>query len=440
MATASGMPYRGLAAAVLVILAGLPFGCATRSPLPAADPPPRAQFGEDLIQKGARLAAIGNCASCHTAQGGKPYAGGRPIETPFGAVHGTNITPDPVTGIGRWTEAAFRRAMREGLDREGRHLYPAFPYEYFTKLSDEDIHALYAFVMTRDPVVAENPANELGFPFNVRSLIGIWKQLYFEPRPFQRDPTQSAQWNRGAYLVQGLAHCSACHTPRNRLGAEDTRRPFAGGEAGGWHGPALDASNPAPVPWSAEQLYVYLRTGLDDMHAIAAGPMAPVVRNLAQVPQDEVRAIAQYTFTLGGTASDERRKKAAEAIDHAKRDQAGGARARLQDTGAALYASACASCHDQGRLPGSEGALHLALGTAMTVPTSMNLVRITLEGIFPPEGEAGRWMPGFANSLTEAQARELIDYIRSEFGRLPPWPDVRQQVEQVRKSTRKSTE
>lgn len=407
--------------------------CAMNPGLEPVEPPTRSSFDPALIAKGAQLSAIGNCSSRHTARGGKPYAGGLPLETPFGTIHSTNITPDPDTGIGRWSEAAFRRSMREGLDREGRHLYPAFPYDHFTRVTDEDIRTLYAYLMTREPVRAEAPANAVPFPFNVRSLIGGWKRLFFEPGVFRPDPSRNAQWNRGAYLAEGLGHCSACHTPRNALGAEIKRRMYDGGEAGGWHAPALNAGNPAPVPWTAEQLYRYLRTGLDDVHAIAAGPMAPVVRNFAKVPEEDVRAIAAYLVDVAGPPSPERQKKAADALAHAKRDQAGGPRSGPSlRNGASIYAGACAACHDQGREPSSGTALHLALGTAMTVPTSSNLILVTLQGIAPPEGEPGRWMPGFAEALNDEQARDLIHYLRAEFGRMPPWRDVDDELKKAR--------
>ncbi len=419
--------------------------CTTLSVLAPIVPPPKSSFDPAMVAKGAQLAAIGNCNVCHTAAGGKPYAGGRPLKTPFGTIYGTNITPDPDTGIGRWSDGAFLRAMREGVDREGRHLYPAFPYDHFTKVTDEDIKALYAFVMTRDPVRAETPPNDLSFPFNIRNLIGAWKVLYFERGVFRPDAAQSAEWNRGAYLVQGLGHCGACHTPRNFLGAEKKRNDLAGGEAEGWHGPALNAASPAPVPWTAEQLYKYLRTGLDDLHAIAAGPMEPVVRNLAAVPEQNVRAIATYVATLAGQLSAGRQKKTEDAllqtrresaayprIDRADQKTAGGDRAF--QNGAAIYTGACADCHDQGRHTSSGGALHLALGTAMTIPTSANLIRLTLEGIMPPDGEPGRWMPGFADALTDEQVKDLVIYIRAHFGRAPPWPDVADELRKARQA------
>lgn len=392
-------------------------GCAQQALAPVA-PPAAAAFDPALVAKGAELSALGNCNTCHTAPGGRPYAGGRALETPFGTLYGTNITPDE-TGIGRWSEAAFRRAMRKGLDREGRHLYPAFPYEYYTKLTDADLRALYAYFMTREPVRAEAPRNALAFPFNVRALLGAWKALYFRPGGFVPDARESAQANRGAYLVEALAHCSACHTPRNALGAERTDQRFAGGEAEGWHAPALDATNPAPMPWSAEQLYTYLRTGLDEQHAIAAGPMDPVVRNLARVAEADVRAIADY-FAARLPERPRPRLEANPDID---------------GPGALLYAGACGWCHDRGRQASSASGLQLELATALTVPTSRNLVRITLEGIAPPEGAPGRSMPGFARALTDAQVKALMHYSRARFGGgAPPWTDVDEALREARKA------
>ena len=394
--------------------------------VPPAAVPAKSAFDAALVAKGAELSAIGNCHVCHTAVGGRSFAGGRPLETPFGTVYGTNITPDPDSGIGRWSEQAFRRALREGIDREGRHLYPVFPYEYYTRLSDEDIRALYAYLMTREPVQAQNRPHELRPPFNARGLLGIWKSLYFERGAFQPDATRSAQWNRGAYLVNGLGHCSACYTPRNFLGAERKDQLFGGGEAEGWHGPALNAASPSPLPWNAEQLFKYLRTGLAEQHAIAAGPMEPVVRNLAAVPEEEVRAMAVYLEALAGPPSEARRKNAEAALAAATGAPPGEGRS------AELYAATCGVCHDDGRGASSGGALPLALGTAMTIPTSANLLRITLEGIAPPEGQPGRAMPGFANALTDSQVKDLMAYIREHFGRAPAWTDVDAELAKIR--------
>jgi mono/diheme cytochrome c family protein len=434
--------YRIVVVASLALLAIA--ACSAISSIAPVETPAPSSFATTRVEQGAQLAAIGNCVVCHTAPGGKSYAGGRALKTPFGTIYGTNITPDPDTGIGRWSEAAFTRAMREGVDREGRHLYPAFPYEHFTKLTDEDLKALYAFVMTRDPVPARTPPNELAFPFNVRSLIAAWKLVYFEPGVFRPDPAQSTQWNRGAYLVDGAGHCGACHTPRDFLGAEKKREYLAGGIAEDWHAPALTTASPAPVPWTAEALYKYLRTGLDDLHAIAAGPMAPVVRNLQPIPERDVQAIAAYVAASIGQSDPQRRRKAEDALTRAQLDEAAAARGdrdrvsgsaeeRAYQNGTPLYASTCAVCHELGRQASSGGALHLSLGSAMTLPTSANLVRIIVDGIIPPDGEPGRLMPGFAGALTNDQIEELVMYIRADFGRAPPWPDVK---DEVRKATR----
>jgi mono/diheme cytochrome c family protein len=262
------------------------------------------------LPRGSELSLIGNCNTCHTNDGGAPYAGGRPIPTSFGTIYSTNITPDPETGIGRWSEESFLRAMHEGIRRDGAHLYPAFPYDHFTKLSADDVRAIYAFLMTRDPVRAETPANDLAFPFNIRALLAGWKLLSFERGEFRPDAAQTAEWNRGAYLAGGLAHCGACHTPRNMLGAEKRGQLFSGGEIEGWHAPALNAASPAPTPWSAEQLMTYLRDGFVERHGVAAGPMQPVANNLSRVSAQEVNAIATYLGAILGPATADRQGKA----------------------------------------------------------------------------------------------------------------------------------
>jgi mono/diheme cytochrome c family protein len=384
----------------------------------AEEPASSSSFDPAQIRKGAQLAAIGNCAVCHTAQHGKPFAGGRAVSTPFGTIYSTNITPDPDTGIGKWSRTDFLRAMHDGVDRNGRHLYPAFPYDHFTRVTGEDVDAIYAFLKTRDAVRAEKPRNELTFPFNIRAAVGAWKLLYFKRGVFKSVSSESARWNRGAYLVDGLGHCGACHTPRNALGAEQKSLEFTGGESGGWHAPALNAQSPAPAPWTAERLYTYLRHGTDDVHDIAAGPMELVVHNLSQVPEEDVRAIAIYVASLGSDQTQKPRRIGFEgtgqAIEH----------------GAAIYAAACGNCHDLGRqAPG--GALQLSLSTSISMATPANLVRIIHEGIIPPEGEKGPWMPAFSGALTNRQITELVIYLRAHFGEKPAWDNVSDEVEEV---------
>jgi mono/diheme cytochrome c family protein len=242
------------AVAGLLVLARQPEMAEVATPAPSS-------FDRGVVTRGAQLALIGNCNTCHTAPEGKTFAGGRALPTPFGTIHATNITPDPDTGIGRWSEEAFRRSLREGVRRDGAHLYPAFPYDHFTKVTDEDIAALYAYLMTREPVRAAAPANDLVFPLNVRATVAGWKLLFLQPGAYRPDPSRDAAWNRGKYLTDGLAHCGACHTPRNVLGAEKQDRYLAGGDAEGWHAPALNAQSPAPVPWDADSLFAYLRDG-----------------------------------------------------------------------------------------------------------------------------------------------------------------------------------
>jgi mono/diheme cytochrome c family protein len=316
-------------------------------------------FDAALVAKGAQLAAVGNCRSCHTRPGGEPFAGGLPLSTPFGTIHSTNITPDPDTGIGRWTGEDFLRAMHEGVDRAGRQLYPAFPYDHFTRVTAVDVAAIYAFIMTREPVRTEVPSNRLKFPAGFRPAIAAWKALYFEPGVYRPDRSKSAVWNRGAYLVDGLAHCGACHTPRNALGAEQKTQDLGGGEAERWHASSLTETSPAPVPWSVEALYDYLRRGHEQTHGIAAGPMAPVVQNLAGAAPDDVRAIAVYVASRMQQPTSTRPGAADTVVAAAKQREAGAVsrvtsgNAGTAVDGAAVFAGACASCHGAGPTPPS---------------------------------------------------------------------------------------
>ena len=360
---------------------------------------------------------------CHTVEGGKPYAGGTPLKTPFGTVHGTNITPDAETGIGRWSLEAFTRAMREGVDREGRNLFPAFPYDHFTKATDEDIAALYAFLMTREPVNQKNLGNTVPLP---RLTVSVWKSRYLERGVYKPDPAKSAVWNRGAYLVEGLGHCGACHTPRNTLGAEKKDQAFAGAEIDGWQAPALDSASPSPVPWTVDALQAYLKHGIADQHAQSAGPMADVVRGLSHVNDADLRAMATYIVALDTRDAEERKRAADSAL------------ARARDSvalrGNAIYDGACADCHNLGR--GQEGgALELPLGTALTVPTPRNLAYIIRDGIVPREGDRGGWMPAFDSALTDAQLTDLLTYLRALSGQ-PAWPDVAGDVRKITQEER----
>ena len=263
------MVWRILAGVILVLILAFVgfYAWSWRAEIPAlaAAPQPNS-FSDDQVKRGAQLAALGDCTTCHTTANGRPYAGGLPVPTPFGTIYATNITPDRETGIGSWPEEAFRRALREGVGRKGTHYYPAFPYDHFTLASDDDIAAIYAFLMTREPVKQANKAPDLMFPLNSRLFAAGWQLFFLHKGPYQPDAAKDAEWNRGAYLASSIGHCGACHTPRNALGAEQRGNRFGGGVAENWVGPALNASSPAPVPWTADQLYAYLRNGFADRH------------------------------------------------------------------------------------------------------------------------------------------------------------------------------
>ncbi len=411
-------------------------GCAAA--IDSVPAPSRLSIDRTEIMKGAELATIGNCMLCHTAPGGKAFAGGRGIPTPFGTIFATNITPDPETGIGHWSEDAFRRAMHEGIDRSGNHLFPAFPYDHFTKVADDDVAAIYAFLMTREPVRASAPPNTVPVP---RSLLAAWNALYLRAGPFQPDPSRSVVWNRGAYLVEGLGHCGSCHTPRNSLGAEKRGQELAGGDAEGWYSPALNAQSEAPIPWTLDSLVAYLGGGADESHGVATGPMAPIAHGLSQVPAADLQAIATYLASLQNNPGPERSEQAgalvasaAEAAANAGGNGPTTAPASTSETGADIYRGTCGTCHANGWRKPSPGMIPLAFSTALHTPDPRNLLHIILEGIHPTEGEAGPLMPDFAGALTNAQIGTLVAYLRSHFTTRPAWTDIDKRLTEIRAS------
>src|SRR5450432_1616386 len=330
----------GSVIAALLIAGGVAaLAVAWRPAIAAVEPPAPQSFDPVLVKRGRELAAMGNCNDCHTTRGGKAFAGGLPVPTPFGAIFSSNITPDPDTGIGRWSEAAFRRAMRSGVNRDGQHLYPTFPYDHFTNVTDEDNRALYAYVMTRQPVHAPARANQLSFPLDQRFVVAGWKLLFLRRGTYQPDSAQSAEWNRGAYLVEGLAHCGSCHTPRNALGAERATAQFAGGDVDNWHAYAINAQSPAPVPWDADALFAYLRDGWHPDHGVARGPMAEVVSNLSSVPPGDIRAIATYMAGVFGAPTPDRKRQGDEVLAQASKSEDKSSQGN--SAGAAIYAAAC---------------------------------------------------------------------------------------------------
>lgn len=418
---------RNLLVAAAILVAGILLALAAswRPAIAPIAPPARSSFAAADIARGAVLVRIGDCAVCHTADGGRPFAGGRALATPFGTLYSDNLTPDGATGIGHWSAAAFRRALKDGVARDGSHLYPALPYEHFTHTTDRDLDAIYAYLMTRDPVVAPAPANRLIPPLGFRPLLAGWKLLFLHKGPFKPDPKQSPEWNRGGYLAESLGHCGACHTPRNLAGAEERSRAYAGGVAEGWRAPALDASNPAAIAWTRDTLTTYLRTGLSPQHSAAAGPMGPVVADLAKVPGSDVRAIATYiAWHMAG-----RRTRAAGAPSTDHPDRA----ARAFPTGAVLFAGACAGCHGPGAPMLGQGRPSLGLASSVRDDDPTSAIQAVLQGIDPPVAGRGPKMPGFADSLSDAQLAEVLAYARARYTDRPAWKTLQTHVKNARK-------
>ena len=391
------------------------------------------RFSAESIAQGEALAAAGHCASCHTRPGGQPYAGGYGVNTPFGIVYGTNITPDPKTGIGAWSLEAFDRALREGVARDGSHLFPAFPYYAYTKLSDGDVRALYAYLITRPAVTASVPADTLSFPFKIRALQEGWKILFFKSGRFQPNTSKTDEWNRGAYLAEALSDCSACHTPRNAFGAEKTGHAYESAEIDGWIAPALDESNPSPVPWTQDELFTYLRTGVTRVHGTTGATMTPVIREglaLPVVPDSDVRAIAVYFSDMDRAGV---REGSVDSITREALAKSPLGSGQEFDPDANLYAAACMACHyNAGTLPLSSRP-ELALNTALTLPEPTNFIQVVLRGIGTAEGAAGLSMPAYASSLTDGDVARLAAYLRRTRTKLPPWTGLEAKVSAVRK-------
>ncbi|WP_237060832.1 cytochrome c [Microbulbifer sediminum] len=423
--------YQPLIASI-VLVAGLVLA-AWEPSLSAESDVDEGRFTPDQIEHGRVLAGIGNCGTCHTASPDKPYAGGVDFPTPFGTLYATNITPHPQQGIGGWSREAFFRAMREGVSADGSHLYPAFPYTHFKNITDDDLDALYAYFMTREAIDYTPPENALRFPFNLRFLQWGWKLMFFDPEPWQPDPEQGQQWNRGAYLAKGLGHCSACHTPRNAMGAEKQDRAYAGALVDNWYAPALDDSQPVPVHWDSDTLYQYLRSGLSDYHGVAVGSMGEVVhRGLKRAPDNDIRALATYMASLSGdTQPVNTQARSAELITAAQQRARGDLSA-----GEALYIGACAACHYNSPQQPMAARAELSLNSAVTADDPTNLIRVLLEGIGTESGSPILVMPGYSG-LSDTDLVELAQFLRRRSG-LPEWKNLRQRVAELRELHRQA--
>jgi len=403
-----------------------------RAPIaPTTGPNPQLYSG-GAIARGRELAALGDCAVCHTTANGTENAGGRALDTPFGTVYTTNITPDVDTGIGAWSYAAFERAMRQGIHRDGRHLYPAFPYTAFAKTTDRDMEDLYAYLMSQPAVRATVPATRLSFPFSWRPLLAFWNVLFLRERQFVPDAARSAEWNRGAYLVEGLGHCGGCHSPRNSLGAEKSGSlQFAGGFADGWEVPPLTALSHSPIPWSEADLFEYLTTGAARFHGAAAGPMQPVVASLASLPDTDIRAMAHYLASFNPQLAETAQQEMAALLETNSQN----ASLRAHEAGARLFEGACASCHDPqfGSLAGTRPSLALNSNLHSAVPT--NAIRALLDGVNVPSLAHRGAMPSFRTSFDDRQIADLLAYLQARFApNRPAWRELSETAARLREA------
>jgi mono/diheme cytochrome c family protein len=424
--------FYGLAAAVIIVICGFSI-YAWHSSLPALSSSARPQFDAATIEHGRILTAAGYCETCHTENGGgAPFAGNYKMATPFGTIYASNITPDPETGIGLWSLTAFRRAMHEGVDREGRNLFPVFPYDHFTKLSDPDVDAIYAYIMTDvAPVHEVTKQPEFPFPLNQRILQAAWKLLFFHEGRFAPDPAKSAEWNRGAYLAEGISHCGACHTPRNALGAEEPGKLYAGAVIDSWTAPPLTSANPSGVPWTVAAFSNYLKTGSDIYHAAATGPMGPVVHaGITQLPDSDIAAIATYFGAIvNAPESDPAQNPAVLASIQAGQPEPD----YRKDLGERLYTSACASCHYNPSPTGIKTERpDLGINSSVRLDDPSNLIHAILDGVPAADGTHGVAMPAFRTALDDSQIAAIAQYVRTTQAGLPPWQNLETTVKSVR--------
>ncbi len=373
--------------------------------------PPSTAAAAAVVERGALLARAGNCIGCHTVRGGPAYAGGRAIATPFGDIFASNITPDDATGIGRWSSDDFWRALHNGKSRDGRMLYPAFPYPNYTQVTRDDADALYAFLRTVPAVTQSNREHRLAFPYNQRVALAFWRALYFRPGEYRPDPAQSEAWNRGAYLVQGLGHCAACHTPHNALGGTDRRRDLSGGiiPVLNWHAPAITGGASGLGDWSTREIAALLGTGVSARGAVF-GPMAEVVStSLQYLPAQDLNAMATYLTSL--PASEPAKPRGTAPIPDEFQP--------VLLRGARLYEQHCVDCHGadgRGAPPAYPG---LAAHASMTSATPVNAIRLVLNGGFPPS-TAGNprpyGMPPFGTALSDDEVAAVVSYVRNRWG------------------------
>lgn len=360
-----------------------------------------------VIEQGKYLARVGDCVSCHTAADAQAFAGGHALRTSFGTIYAPNITPDAETGIGDWAFDDFWQALHNGIGPDGKPLYPAFSYTSFTLTKREDAVALFAYLKSLPPIRKENKAAQMRFPYNLRSLLHVWRALYFTAGEYQPDTEKSEQWNRGAYLVKGLGHCNECHTTRNALGAMNSSNELSGGamQVQGWYAPNLSTQKGGGLDgWTNDDIIQLLRTGLSDKGGVF-GPMADVVHNSTQyMTDDDLQAVAVYLQALPAPENPPL-KAGSKAPDYA--------------AGKATFDKHCSACHgDDGE--GHDGIYPPLVGNStVTEPSGTNAIRSVLLGGFPPvtKGNPEPYsMPPYAGSLSDKEIAAVVNYIRQSWG------------------------
>lgn len=405
----------------------LAFLAATWQPeLQAIEPPKPSSFTAEQVAQGKVLATAAGCVDCHTVPGKPAGAGGVGLRLMFGTVIPPNITPDPDAGIGRWSLAAFIRAMRDGVTRRGQHMLQGFPIEHFTRLTDPDIAAIYAYMMTLPPVKERAPPSQVPFPLSVRSLQAVWKAIYVEPGAYRPDPAHSAQWNRGAYLADSVVRCNSCHTPRNSLGALQVGHPYGSTRTLElWWSAPLDIPA-SPLRWTEAEMTSYLRTGISEQHGVALDEMQRVTRSLRALPDEDLAAISNYIISLALPVSPVR-------LDAIAKHKASppAVEGQLAEW-AKPYMTYCADCHDRPGATPQSARSPIGLSTALWMDEPNNFVRITLDGIKRVDGVPGPTMPGFRDKLSDQEIANITNYLRRSQTILTTWSEIDIMVGKIR--------
>ncbi|HEY8026014.1 MAG TPA: cytochrome c [Burkholderiaceae bacterium] len=369
------------------------------------------------IALGSYLVQAGDCMACHTKRGGVPFSGGRVIPTPFGKLYSPNLTPDPATGLGSWTANDFWRAMHNGKSRDGRFLYPAFPYTNYTKITRADADAMFTYFRSLPAVHQPTIENELRFPYSQRILLAGWRALYFRPGVYESDQSHTADWNRGAYLVQGLGHCNACHTNRNTLGATEQNADLAGGMIPilGWYAPSLTSDAEAGLGnWENQHIVSLLKSGVSPRGTVF-GPMAEVVSDsLQHLSGPDLDAMAVYLKSLPQTVLPPLSNEMEVATDQS---------VAILTRGAQIYHDQCVPCHQKNGSGLPPAYPPLAGNRAISMQSSINPIRMVLNGGYPPSSDTNPrpyGMPPFGPTLNDADVAAVVSYIRNSWGNRAP--------------------